>query len=131
MNTLESALSPDLDVIKPSPSPSTILLSEETPTLAWLIILDPPHRGKLYRIKSSGVTIGRAEDNDIVLEDETVSRHHARVLVESGIGRPQVYIQDLASVNGVFVNGERVTRRLIEDEDRITIGETRFVFKHL
>ena len=112
-------------------SPSTILISNDSPTLAWLVVLNGPRRGKLYRIKRNGVTIGRAEDNDIVLEDETVSRHHARLLVEMGIGRPQVYIQDLASVNGVYVNGERVVRRLLEDEDRIAIGETLFAFKHL
>jgi pSer/pThr/pTyr-binding forkhead associated (FHA) protein len=94
-------------------------------------VLNGPRRGKLYRIKRQGLTIGRAEDNDIILEDETVSRHHARLLVEMGIGRPQVYIQDLASVNGVLVNGERVVRRLLEDEDRIAIGETLFAFKHL
>ncbi len=131
MYTPNSPLSPELDLAKPATSPSTLLLSDETPTLAWLVVLTSPRRGKLYRIKSSGLTIGRAADNDIILEDETVSRHHARLLVESGIGRPQVYIQDLASVNGVFVNGERVVRRLLQDEDRIAIGETIFVFKHL
>ncbi len=131
MNTPDSPLSPELDVVKPSISPSTILISDESPTLAWLVVLNPPRRGKLYRIKKSGLTIGRAEDNDIVLDDETVSRHHARLLVESGIGRPQVYIQDLASVNGVFVNGERIVRRLLEDEDRIAIGGTLLAFKHL
>ncbi len=131
MNTPDLPLSPELNAPRTSSSPSTVLLSPEAPTLAWLVVLNGPRRGKLYRIKKSGLTIGRAADNDLVLEDETVSRHHARLLVESGIGRPQVYIQDLASVNGVFVNGERVVRRLLEDEDRIAIGETLLVFKHL
>ena len=139
MNTDESEISPmnefpmpsDLSSGKRTDSPSTILLTEDTPVLAWLIILNGPRRGQLYRIHRQGTTIGRARDNDIVLEDETVSRHHARLLVESGIGRPQVYIQDLSSVNGVLVNGERIVRRLLEDGDRVTIGETQFVFKHL
>jgi pSer/pThr/pTyr-binding forkhead associated (FHA) protein len=66
-----------------------------------------------------------------MLDDETVSRHHARLLVEPGIGNPQIYIQDLASANGVFVNGERIVRQLLHDEDRIAIGKTVFAFKHL
>ncbi len=132
MKTLDPTQDPSLiDAVKPTGSPSTILLTDESPTLTWLVVLNGPRRGKLYRIKKSGLTIGRAEDNDIILEDETVSRHHARLLVESGIGRVQVYIQDLASVNGVFVNDERVVRKLLEDEDRITIGATIFAFKHL
>ncbi len=115
---------------KPSPPP-TLLLPDESPTLSWLVVVGGPRRGKLYRIKRSGLTIGREADNDIVLEDETVSRHHARLMVEPGIGNPQVYIQDLATVNGSFVNGKRIVRQLLQDEDRIAIGNTVFAFKHL
>ncbi len=115
---------------KSTPS-ETLLLPDESPTLSWLVALNAPRRGKLYRIKKNGMTIGRADDNDIILDDETVSRHHARLLVEPGIGYPQIYIQDLASVNGVLVNGERVVRQLLHDEDHIAIGNVKFAFKHL
>ncbi len=115
---------------KSKPS-ETLLLPDESPTLSWLVALNAPRRGKLYRIKKNGMTIGRAEDNDIILDDETISRHHARLLVEPGIGYPQIYIQDLASVNGVFVNGERIVRQLLHDEDHIAIGNAVFAFKHL
>ena len=111
--------------------PETLLLPGESPTFSWLVVLNGPRRGKLYRIKRTGITIGREADNDIVLEDETVSRHHARLLVEPGIGNPQVYLQDVASVNGTFVNGERIVRQLLQDEDHIAIGDTIFSFKHL
>ena len=126
-------LSPELKTSlsgKSKPS-ETLLLPDETPTLSWLVALNAPRRGKLYRIKRSGVTIGREADNDIVLEDETVSRHHARLMVEPGIGNPQVYIQDLATVNGTFINGKRIVRQQLQDEDRIAIGNTVFAFKHL
>ncbi len=112
-------------------TPETLLLPDESPTFSWLVALNGPHRGKLYRIKRKGVTIGRETDNDIILEDETVSRHHARLLVEPGIGNPQIYIQDIASVNGTFVNGERIVRQLLQDEDHIAIGDAVFSFKHL
>jgi len=112
-------------------SSATLLLPDESPTFSWLVTLSGKQRGQLHRIKRIGVTIGRERDNDIVLADETVSRHHARLLVEPGIGNPQIYIQDLASANGVSVNGVRVVRQLLEDEDRIIIGETTFAFKQL
>ncbi len=112
-------------------SPPTLRIAHEPPTFAWLIRLNGPQRGDIYAIPASGLTIGRAPDNDLVLGDETVSRHHARLLVESSLGRSQVYIQDLASVNGVLVNSQSVVRQLLEDEDRILIGETLFVFKQL
>jgi len=99
--------------------------------MSWLAALSSTRRGKLYRVNKVGLTIGRAEDNDIVLDDETVSRHHARLVVEPGIGMPQVYIQDTASVNGVFVNGERIVRQLLQDEDRIAVGDIVFAFKQL
>ena len=115
-----------------SPShPQTLLLPEDSSTLSWLVALNGSARGTLYRIKQTGLTIGRESDNDIVLDDETASRYHARLLVEPGIGNPQIYIQDLASVNGTLVNGERIVRRLLQDEDRITIGDALFAFKQL
>jgi len=115
---------------KPTPA-ETLLISDESPTMSWLAALSSTRRGKLYRVNKVGLTIGRAEDNDIVLDDETVSRHHARLVVEPGIGMPQVYIQDTASVNGVFVNGERIVRQLLQDEDRIAVGDIVFAFKQL
>jgi pSer/pThr/pTyr-binding forkhead associated (FHA) protein len=115
---------------KPAPPP-TLLLPDESPTMAWLVVVGGPRRGKLYRIKRSGLTIGRENDNDIVLEDEVVSRHHARLVVEPGIGNPQVFIQDLASANGTFVNGKHIVRQQLQDEDRIAIGNTTFAYKHL
>ena len=122
----------ELDAVHAPPTPShTLLLPDETPTYAWLVVLNGPRRGKLYRIPQTGLTIGRTDDNTIILADETVSRHHLRLTVEPGIGSPQVYIQDMASANGTFVNGVRIVRQLLRDEDRITVGDTLFAFKHL
>jgi pSer/pThr/pTyr-binding forkhead associated (FHA) protein len=131
MDTPETTPDPRADEAKKPSPPPTLLLPDESPTLSWLVVVGGPRRGKLYRIKRSGVTIGREADNDIVLEDETVSRHHARLMVEPGIGNPQVYIQDLATVNGTFINGKRIVRQQLQDEDRIAIGNTVFAFKHL
>jgi hypothetical protein len=66
------------------------------------------------------MTIGRARDNDLVLDDGKVSRHHARLLPRHGT---LVFI-DLGSTNGSWVNGTRVAEVALGEGDRIEIGET-------
>jgi pSer/pThr/pTyr-binding forkhead associated (FHA) protein len=64
--------------------------------------------------------IGRNPNLDIVLVEDLVSRRHAKILfLEDGI-----YIQDLNSTNGTFVNGERIGYTKIEEGDRILIGSS-------
>jgi hypothetical protein len=67
-------------------------------------------------------TIGRAEDNDLVLRDPEASRHHARLEPE-GLGWRVV---DLGSTNGTWVNGARVDDESINVGDEVTFGGTRF-----
>jgi hypothetical protein len=68
----------------------------------------------------AGLTIGRAADNDLVLRDERVSRHHARI---SGRRGTLVYA-DLESTNGSEVNGHRVTEVVLGAGDTIRLGGT-------
>ena len=63
--------------------------------------------------------IGRANTNDLVLPDASVSRHHAEVDYEKG----QLLIRDLASLNGLLVNGERVKDCSLQENDLLGIGE--------
>ncbi|MDQ2640257.1 MAG: FHA domain-containing protein [Pseudomonadota bacterium] len=70
-------------------------------------------------------TIGRTPENDIQIDANFVSRRHAVIL-----GSPQhCIIEDLESVNGVQVNGRRVTRHFLRDGDVVTIGRTTFRFQ--
>jgi LPXTG-motif cell wall-anchored protein len=70
------------------------------------------------------VTVGRAEDNDIVLDHPLVSRYHA--LIEKMGARFR--LRDLGSTNGVFVNGTRIQNEAwLADGDSITIGASDFV----
>ena len=69
-------------------------------------------------------TIGRANDNDIVIQDVLASRHHA-FLVQSPLGTE---IRDAHSVNGTFVNGVRVGSAVLNDGDVVTIGNIDLVF---
>jgi len=86
------------------------------------VVIEPKqHRGRTYTL-SSVLAIGRLEDNDIVITDDSfISSHHARIEV-----RPEgTWVVDLNSTNGSFVNGQRLTgERSVRKGDRIQVGST-------
>ncbi|HEY0754787.1 MAG TPA: FHA domain-containing protein [Ktedonobacteraceae bacterium] len=69
------------------------------------------------------VTLGRANDNTLVLNSHKISRHHARLLADPAEG---VVLQDDQSTNGTFVNQQRITRQPIHDDERFQIGPFHF-----
>ncbi|MDH6134327.1 ABC-type multidrug transport system ATPase subunit [Kitasatospora sp. MAA4] len=69
------------------------------------------------------VRIGRALDNDVVVSDLQVSRHHAE-LRQLPDGRYEIV--DLGSHNGIFVNGQPTRRQLLGPQDRLTVGHSSF-----
>lgn len=70
------------------------------------------------------ISLGRGKDNDIILLDAVVSRHHSRVYFDG----PDVIIEDLNSSNGILVNDNRVFLRALQDKDVIKIGKTKIYF---
>jgi seryl-tRNA synthetase len=69
-------------------------------------------------------TIGRTPDNDIRIDAEFISRHHAVVLLYGS----KTVIEDLNSTNGTFVNAERINRRTLKEGDIVTLGKSEFRF---
>jgi diguanylate cyclase (GGDEF)-like protein len=67
------------------------------------------------------LVIGRDPACDVVALDDSISRRHARLLPT---GQGGVALEDLGSRNGTVVNGERITRRVLADGDRIMLGRT-------
>jgi len=104
------------------------LLEGSTKRRAVLIVLAGPRLlGKSFSIDFSGMIIGRSLDADIWLDDESVSRHHAKLELNNG----QVVVSDLGSRNGTFCNGERIEKRELVEGDRIQVGnETILKFTH-
>jgi pSer/pThr/pTyr-binding forkhead associated (FHA) protein len=89
-----------------------------------LVVLASPaiEPGTERELDSSPVTLGRAAENDLVLDaDEFASVHHARIEPR----RDGVWLQDLDSTNGTFVNGIKLTRpQKLTPGDVIRVGET-------
>lgn len=82
--------------------------------------------GTDYPLLAAVTRIGRLADNDVVLEDAKVSRHHA-VIVDTGTS---FVISDLRSANGVIVTGQRIRgSATLADGDRISIGQYEFRFE--
>ena len=70
-------------------------------------------------------TIGRKPDNDLSIDDHTVSSHHARVIRVQSV----YFLEDLNSTNGTAVNGQAIERAQLHDADVITIGQHRMIFQ--
>src|ERR1700733_7334746 len=68
--------------------------------------------------------IGRTPDNDIRIDAEFISRHHAVVLLYG----TKTVVEDLNSTNGTYVNAERVSRRSLKEGDIVTLGKSEFRF---
>ncbi|TDP73884.1 ABC transporter ATP-binding protein/permease [Bradymonas sediminis] len=80
---------------------------------------DTPHVGTNYLpMEQAIITIGRDVDNDVLLDDPQVSRRHARLVREAD----ELYLEDLGSANGTFVDGQRVTRHRLEPGQDISFG---------
>ena len=77
------------------------------------------------RLETSPAGVGRASDNQIVLKDFSVSRHHARLEQRGELW----YVVDLGSTNGVKVNGRYVTDGLLADGDEVQVGNFTLSFR--
>jgi DNA-binding SARP family transcriptional activator len=82
--------------------------------------------GRVYPLSAAATRIGRLSDNDIVLDDAAVSRHHA-VIIDTGTS---FVITDLRSANGVDVQNERIRgTATLRDGDRVRICDHEFTFE--
>lgn len=106
----------------PAPVPTSAPLPSPpppAPTLSRFVIFYP-HAQQEVRLSPSTapITIGRAPDNTLVIQDPTVSSRHARLFLQGS----QWYVQDLGSTNGTFVNEQRITQYPVRIGDKIRLG---------
>ena len=111
--------------------PATVILpsaSKAAPSFAWLVYLTGSKSGRTEPIGEEPITIGRGAQNKIALEEVAVSREHARVTRDLSAAK-KYFLVDVGSANGTYVNGKKVARKVLRDDDHIRIGETVLVFK--
>ena len=87
-------------------------------------VLSGAHKGAQHPV-GGRLTIGKAPDNDLVLSDDTVSRHHCE-LVRSPDG---LHVRDLGSTNGTKIDGTRVREATLPPGGVLTIGEVEVAFR--
>ena len=121
----------------PSPEPpAPARMPEGTVEMAASLPAAPPpadqhpaflvdDEGRRFAIGGAVTSIGRAVDNDIVLEDGSVSRHHARIVWESG----RYLLIDLDSTNGSYVSAHRVSRHALCHGDELSLGGVHLLFR--
>jgi pSer/pThr/pTyr-binding forkhead associated (FHA) protein len=84
------------------------------------------YQGNSLELRTGAVVVGRSSSCHIVLDDGLVSRRHAQFV----IGHKTVLIEDLGSVNGVYLNGERIAGpKNLRDGDRVQVGKQDFVLR--
>ncbi len=89
-----------------------------------LVVKRGPNAGSRYVLEGSAVTAGRSPDSDIFLDDVTVSRRHAS-FVPSG---SSYEVRDVGSLNGTYLNRERIESAPLSNGDEVQIGKFRLVF---
>jgi pSer/pThr/pTyr-binding forkhead associated (FHA) protein len=94
------------------------------PGTALLIVLRGPNTGARFLLDADEVSSGRHPSSDIFLDDVTVSRRHA-VFARSGDGYE---VRDVGSLNGTYVNRERIDQQALEPGDEVQIGKFRLVY---
>jgi pSer/pThr/pTyr-binding forkhead associated (FHA) protein len=94
------------------------------PGSALLVVRKGPNAGSRFLLDAPVTSAGRHPDSDIFLDDVTVSRRHAEFLRE-----PESYtVRDVGSLNGTYLNRERVESAALSNGDEVQIGKFRLMF---
>lgn len=89
-----------------------------------LAVMRGPDAGSRYLLSAGVTTLGRQPDNDIFLDDVTVSRRQAEIIGAGGT----FTVCDLDSLNGTYLNGERTEEAALHSGDELQIGKFQLVF---
>lgn len=95
------------------------------PHLDELVVASGPESGSRIELVGDVTTVGRHEASNLLLDDVSVSRHHA-IFTRTASGR--ITLRDLNSLNGTYVNGVRVEETTLHSADEVQIGKFKLVF---
>ena len=90
-----------------------------------LLVKAPHGDTRIAVLSHTPFTLGRSRDNDLCLEETAVSARHARIVPVQGV----LFIEDMGSMSGTFVNDQRIVRRQLHHGDRLRLGTHRLIFR--
>jgi pSer/pThr/pTyr-binding forkhead associated (FHA) protein len=102
----------------------TVTLGEFPDSTAMVVVKRGPNAGSKFALDTDVTRAGRHPDSDIFLDDITVSRRHAEVVH----GEEGYLIRDVGSLNGTYLNRERIEEAALANGDELQIGKFRLVF---
>jgi pSer/pThr/pTyr-binding forkhead associated (FHA) protein len=103
-------------------APTQALPAADAP--ARLVVVSSNFAGQEFVLDKAAVVIGRTDENDVVINHRSISRHHAKIVREGG----HYHIVDLQSANGVRVNGEEYGKVELRKGDHVDLGHVRLRF---
>ena len=112
------------DALEQLTSEERNVISQLNPESAMLIIHRGPNRGERFLLDSPETSIGRQGDNDVLLDDVTVSRKHANIRRAGD----RFELIDLGSLNGTYVNNNSIARATLASGDEIQFGKFHMLF---
>ena len=104
---------------------ATVTLVEVPHGTPALVVKRGPNVGSRYLLKSQVTHAGRHPESDIFLDDITVSRRHAEFTRQSG---GKVVVRDVGSLNGTYVNRERIEEGVLSAGDEVQIRKFKLVY---
>ena len=104
----------------------TVTLDDQQPGVGLLVVKRWPNAGSRFTLGAGTTTIGRHPDSDIFLDDVTVSRRHAEIVQSDG----RFTVTDAGSLNGTYLNRDRIEKADLHNGDELQIGKFRLVFLH-
>ena len=109
-----------------SADPAT--LASLPPGSALLVVKRGPNAGSRFLLDEEVTTAGRHPDSDIFLDDVTVSRRHAEFRRDTTAGSTVFTVRDVGSLNGTYLNRERIDTAELSGGDEVQVGKFRLVF---
>src|SRR5215510_13159843 len=94
---------------------------------AKLLVKSHGQASKIIELATECFAVGRKADNDLAIDDQSISGHHARIIKIQSV----FFLEDLKSTNGTSVNEKRVDRHQLRDGDIISIGRHRLIFQDI
>jgi pSer/pThr/pTyr-binding forkhead associated (FHA) protein len=86
--------------------------------MARLVLLSEGLTGRTYELKAEKTTVGRVSDNAFEIPEGSVSSHHCEILLKGN----DIFVRDLNSTNGTFINGERITEGTLKPGQILRLG---------